>query len=94
MNAKKVGAFALPVEGVSVNVEFHEEDEWLLRQVIQHSDDCYFLFNIKDKTFSETGFKDFKFPNKKILYKSHILTFTTDDRQKSVNMILFVLFMT
>lgn len=63
MNAKKVGAFALPVEGVSVNVESHEEDEWLLRQVMQHSNDCYFLFNIKDTNFSETGFKDITLPN-------------------------------
>lgn len=83
MNAKKVGAFALPVEGVSVNVESHEEDEWLLRQVMQHSNDCYFLFNIKDTTFFETGFKDITLLNKKILYKSHILTFTTSVCQKS-----------
>lgn len=84
MNAKKVGAFALPVEGVSVNVESHEEDEWLLRQVMRHyNDPHYFLFNIKDKTFTETGFKDITLPNKKILYKSHILTFTTAVRQKS-----------
>lgn len=84
MNAKKVGAFTLPVEGVSVNVESHEQDEWLLRQVMQHSNDPhYFLFNIKDKTFSGTGFKDIALPNEKILYKSHILTFTTAVRQKS-----------
>lgn len=83
-NAKKVGAFALLVEGVSVSVESDKKDEWLLRQVMQHSyDPHYFLFNIKDKTFSETGFKDITLPNKKILYKSHILTFTTADRQKS-----------
>lgn len=50
---------------------------------MQQSNDCYFLFNIKDKTYSETGFKDITLPKKMILYMSHILTFTTAARQKS-----------
>lgn len=52
MNAKKVGAFALLVEGVSVSVEFHKEDEWLLRQVMQHSNDPhYFCLIFKTKPY-------------------------------------------
>lgn len=94
MNAKKV-AFTLPVEGVSVSVESHKEDEWLLRQVMQHSNDPhYFCLILKSKLFPKQVLRTSHFRIKRFYTSLTSLLLQQLIAKNQANIILFVLFMT